>query len=299
MKDKFISKSIDIHKGKYDYSLVEYINTNTKVSIICPEHGIFNQTPKNHSHNHGCPKCSSKNKGDKFRKNISDFILKSNEIHFNKYLYDKSVYINNKKPLIIICPEHGEFLITPIHHYMGHGCKKCSGNHRRTTEEFIKDANIIHDCKYSYTNSNFISLKNSIDITCAKHGDFKQQAGHHIRGHGCPNCSSSNGEKIIKKWLDSNKIMYITQKKFNNCLSMKGKNLKFDFFVPILNLCIEFDGKQHFEPLEFFGGDEYFKILKRNDKLKDIYCMQNNIYLIRIKYDQDIEQILKQKIKII
>lgn len=296
MKEQFILKSTIIHDGKYDYSLVEYINTNSKVSIICPNHGVFNQTPKNHLHNHGCPKCSSEYKSTKFRKSISDFIFKSNEIHMNKYSYDKSIYVNNKKPLIVICPDHGDFSITPIHHYMGHGCKKCSKTHRRTTAEFIKESNYIHNNKYIYHKSNFISLKNNITITCIKHGDFTQQSSHHLRGHGCPSCSTSMGEKLIKEWLDSNNIKYISQNKFNGCLSKKGKKLKFDFFVPTLNLCIEFDGRQHFEPLEFFGGQKNFEIVKENDKIKDIYCLENNINLLRIKYDQNIEQILNQKI---
>ena len=296
MIDQFISKSNIIHNGKYDYSLVEYINTNTKVSIICPNHGVFNQTPKNHTHNHGCPKCASEEKGNKFRKNVSDFILKSNQIHMNKYSYEKSIYLNNKKPLIVICPLHGEFLIIPTHHYMGHGCKRCSNQHRRSTEEFITEANKVHNLKYGYSKASFINLKNVINIICPSHGDFKQQAGHHLRGHGCPNCSISNGEKFIKNWLDNQKIKYTGQKKFENCLSKKGKKLKFDFFIPYLNLCIEFDGKQHFEPSEFFGGQEKFEILKENDRIKDIYCIQNNIQLLRIKYDENIEQILKQKI---
>jgi hypothetical protein len=115
---------------------------------------------KNHVNKHGCPKCSAEYKASKFRKNISDFIFKSNEIHMNKYSYDKSIYVNNKKHLIVICPKHGEFLITPIHHYMGHGCKKCSGVHRRSTEEFIMESNNVHNFRYNYTKSTFITLKN-------------------------------------------------------------------------------------------------------------------------------------------
>ena len=299
MKDQFIKKSIIIHNGKYDYSMVEYINTNTKVSIICSKHGVFKQTPKNHINNHGCPKCALEYKSYKLREDIFYFISKSNKIHLNKYSYEKSFYKNNKTKLIVTCPFHGEFIITPIHHYRGHGCKKCTNQHRRSTKEFILECNKIHNNKYNYSESKFISLKNSVDIICNSHGNFKQQAGHHLRGHGCPGCSTSNGEKFIKKWLDNCGIKYITQSRFNDCLSLKGRKLKFDFFIPNLNLCIEFDGKQHFEPLEFFGGEKTFKILKENDSIKNIYCEKNNISLIRIKYNEDIEQVLKQKIKII
>jgi hypothetical protein len=299
MKDNFIEKSKIIHGSRYDYSKVVYINTNTKVSIICTKHGVFNQTPKNHINNHGCPKCSLEYMRIKLSEDVSYFISKSNKIHMNKYSYDKSIYINNKTKLIVVCPHHGDFLITPIHHYQGHGCKKCSHQHRRSTEEFILESNKIHNNKYDYNNSIFLSLKNSVNIICNIHGEFSQGAGHHLIGHGCPNCSLSHGEKFIKKWLDRNEIKYISQKKFDNCLSLKSKKLKFDFFLPTLNVCIEFDGKQHFEPLEFFGGEKTFKILKENDSIKNIYCEKNNISLIRIKYNEDIEQVLKQKIKII
>ena len=97
----------EIHNNKYDYSKVQYINSLTKIEIICPIHGTFFQKAIYHKR-HGCPKC-----GNVYRKNTTDFISEAKLIHNGKYGYDKSLYINNQTKLIITCDKHGEFLQTP------------------------------------------------------------------------------------------------------------------------------------------------------------------------------------------
>lgn len=115
----FIEKAKKLHDNKYDYSKAEYVNTNTKVCIICPEHGEFWQTPSNHLQGKGCPKCKGKNK------TTEEFIEKANIIHNNKYDYSKVEYKSNRTKVCIICPEHGEFWQTPHEHLHGCGCPKC------------------------------------------------------------------------------------------------------------------------------------------------------------------------------
>lgn len=302
--NRFIEKSTEIHSGKYDYSKVIYINTNSKVIISCPIHGDFLQTPKNHQRGHGCKKCSLIEKSKLFSNSLDYFILKSNQVHRHKYDYSKSIYINNKTKISIICKEHGEFKMNPSHHYNGHGCPSCSNNYRRKNEEFIKECLFIHNNKYIYK-SEFKSLKGKMLICCPIHGDFTQTSGHHLIGHGCPICSSSHGEKYIIEFLESNNIKYQREKTFEDCLSPIGRRLKFDFYIPEQNICIEYDGLQHFKPLEYFGGVKEFEKIKNNDKIKNIYCLDNGINLIRIKYlrpssnnKNRINQILTQKIKI-
>ena len=117
----FIEKSKQIHENKYDYSKVEYINTDTPVIISCKTHGDFKQIPDFHINRKcGCPKCSN---NVKF--NLLEFIDKSNQIHNNNYNYSKVDYINNKKPIIIICKKHGEFTQQPYVHLLNHGCPSC------------------------------------------------------------------------------------------------------------------------------------------------------------------------------
>lgn len=86
--------------------------------------------------------------------------------------------------------------------------------------------------------------------------------------------------------MDNNNIKYIKQKTFKECKDIKL--LKFDFYLPEYNMCIEFDGIQHFKPIERFGGIDGFKKTKQNDKTKNIYCDKNNIKLLRIKYNENI-----------
>ena len=111
---EFIEKAKRIHGDKYDYSKTEYINATTKVCIICPEHGEFWMTPNNHTHGthpQNCPKCVGG-----VRSNTDDFIKKAKELHGDKYDYSKVNYVNNKTKVCIICPEHGEFWVTPSNH---------------------------------------------------------------------------------------------------------------------------------------------------------------------------------------
>ena len=102
---------------------------------------------------------------------------------------------------------------------------------------------------------------------------------------GCSNCNESKGEKEIAKFLDKYKIVYDRQKKFAGCRNIF--ELPFDFYIPSMRTCIEFDGKQHFEPMEFFGGIPAYETLKINDNIKTEYCEDNYINLIRIRYDQE------------
>jgi hypothetical protein len=124
--DEFIEEANKIHNNKYDYSKVEYINTKTKVKIICPSHGEFEQIPKNHLKKSGCPKCASIFVGNMNRKNSKIFINEAKLLHGDKYDYSKVEYINAKTKIKIICPIHGEFEQMPdAHTKLKQGCPNC------------------------------------------------------------------------------------------------------------------------------------------------------------------------------
>ena len=114
---------------------------------------------------------------------------------------------------------------------------------------------------------------------------------------GCSVCSESKGEREIRKYLDNFKINYEKEYKFKDCRNILP--LRFDFYLPKYRTAIEFDGIQHYEPMEFFGGLEAYERLKKNDKIKSDYCEENYIDLIRIRYDQAdrIFEILKESLK--
>ena len=152
-KEQFITEANIIHNNKYNYSKIEYVNTNTKVCIICPEHGEFWQTPANHLKKHGCPKCSFEKNKDVNRSNANNFIKKAREIHGNRYDYSKIKYTNNRVEVCIVCPKHGEFWQTPHSHLCGCGCPNCQQSKLENKTKIILDnLNIknIQRCDSSY-----------------------------------------------------------------------------------------------------------------------------------------------------
>ena len=285
--ESFIKKSKKIHGDKYDYSLLDYINSNTKVKIICTIHGKFYQYPGHHiNRKYGCPKCSNR-----YNYSTIEFIEKSKQIHGDKYDYSLVDYKNNYTRIKIICLIHGIFEQKPNDHLSNHGCPNCIGRFK-TTEQFIQESNIIHNKKYDYSLLKYINSNTKVKIICPTHGVFEQKPTDHLCNHGCPSCNESKGEKMIKEQLEKFNINFETQKTFEKC---KNKyKLRFDFYLPNNNMCIEFDGEQHFKSVKHFGGEEGFKKVKMNDNIKNEYCKNNNINLLRIKYNENIEEKLKK-----
>jgi hypothetical protein len=283
--NEFIINAKKIHGNKYDYSLVNYINNEINIKIICPTHGEFLQRPSNHLSGKGCKYC----KDDKRRLNIDDILKKCNDKFNNKYVYDLSEYKNNNIKIKIICPIHGEFHQGIKDHLNGDGCPYCSGK-KMNTELFKKECNVTHNNKYDYSLVEYKSAFSKVKIICPTHGEFSQKPSIHLFGMGCPKCKSSKGETKIIKFLEENNIKYKYQKIFTEC---KLKTyLPFDFYLIDLNVCIEYDGEQHFRAVDYFGGDIAFEGRKLKDEIKNKYCLNNNIKLIRISYI-DIKNIKK------
>jgi len=293
----FIQKSKEKHGEKYNYSLVDYKTADNKVIIICPKHGIFEQLAYSHYSGVGCKKCSDEKKGFSLRKNTEDFIIQANIIHNNKYNYLPSKYIRAHNKLKIVCPKHGEFEQSPDNHLHGKGCKKCQIENTKknltlTNENFIQRASLIHDNYFNYDLCMYEHNNKKVKITCPKHGMFEQTPDNHLHGKGCKKCSSSKGEIIIRKLLNELDIKFYEQKTFDCCKSVNL--LPFDFYLKEFNVCIEYDGIQHFKSVEFFGGVKRFNERIKNDKIKTEYCIKNNIRLIRIKYSDKIEIKIKE-----
>ena len=274
-KDEFIRDCKLIHGEKYDYSLVEYTNNKTKVKIICPTHGVFEQRPINHLYGQSCSTCSNS-------LTTEEFLSNAKNVHGDKYDYSLVEYKNYVTKVKIICPTHGVFEQTPNNHLKGNLCYKCVFTHKKTTEEFVINAKNVHGDKYDYSLVEYKNSSSKVRIICPTHGIFEQRPNDHLNGNGCPSCKISKGESNIKMILDSNNIEYVQQYKFDGCRYIKP--LPFDFYLPQLNTCIEYDGIQHFEPIVFFGGKRGLSIRKRMDEIKNKYCLDNNIILIRINY---------------
>ena len=157
---------------------------------------------------------------------------------------------------------------------------------------FLKTANLIHNKKYDYSLTVYTKMTEKVIIICPLHGEFTQRPMDHINlKQGCPICRCSKGELSIKYFLDKNNIKYKQQKSFDDC--KYKKLLKFDFYLPEKNICIEYDGEQHYIEIDRWGGESRLKIIKDRDSIKNLYCLENNIKLIRIKYDDNIDEKLK------
>ena len=234
--DFYISKARKVHGDFYDYSLFEYKAYHEKVKIVCPIHGLFEQTVANHLSGFSCYLCSKDRSGMKHRSSQESFVEKSTVVHQNKYDYSKVLYRDTNTKVIIVCPVHG---------------------------------------------------------------DFHQDPKSHLRGIGCPKCRSSKGELRIRHFFNKYNICYTEQYRIKDCRNKRP--LPFDFAVfedeekTKLKCLVEFDGGQHTKPVQHFGGEKKFTMLKKHDNIKNNFCKEKSIQLVRIPqiaFD-NIENILK------
>lgn len=265
----FIVIANNIHNNKYKYPYNDYINNKTKIRIECSIHGIFLQTPNAHISGSGCPNCKKEFLSKLKTYDTKQFIEIANSIHNKKYTYLKTIYINSKEVVTITCPDHGDFEQTARDHLQGAGCPKCgkeriSNALKHNITIFIEKAFFIHGNRYDYSQSEYINSKTKLKIKCQIHGYFYQTPGNHLNGAGCPRCSESKGEKIISSILNKHNIKYIREYKIPNT----EYKLRYDFYLPDYNLLIEFQGIQHYEPVQTFGGEDAFKQLQFRDNFK-------------------------------
>ena len=287
--DSFIEKSKKIHNDFYDYSKTIYKNQDIKLKIICPTHGEFEQIPYHHLAGHKCKSCSINN--ERFYNAGDLFVKRANEKWNNFYDYSKIKYISARKKIIIICPLHGEFLQSPDTH-LKHKCLECSiiensDNQRGNTEDFIIQAKKIHGNLFNYNKVSYKGNKIKVEIICKEHGSFFQTPAGHLYGKGCSLCgNTSKKEKIIENILTDKNIKFIREKTFEGCKNINL--LRFDFYLPKYNICIEYDGIQHFKSIEIWGGEKKLLENKFRDSIKSNFCKLNKIKLIRINYKENL-----------
>ena len=206
--EEFIEDAKKVHGEKYDYSLVNYVNSKVKVKIICKEHGEFVQIPNSHLNGKGCPICGKETSSKKRR---LDFIKAAKLVHGDKYDYSLVNYVNGKTKVKIICPIHGEFEQIAENHLDGHGCSKCRSDKLRsngkTTEQFIEEAKKIHGERYDYSLVNYVNNKTKVKIICREHGVFEQFPTDHLKGYNCPKCKKSR-KKTTEQFIEESKLIH-------------------------------------------------------------------------------------------
>lgn len=292
-QDEFIRKAKEVHGDTYSYDLVKYTGNANKVSIICRIHGTYLQSPNSHLAGQGCKLCGNIAKGIKMQGDADEYIKKAKEVHGDTYDYSETHYIKNTLKIDIICKIHGKYKQSPWDHLRGNGCPKCrsakmSALQTKSAEWFIAAANKIHSNKYDYSEIDYVNTRTEVGIICPKHGKFFQLPKSHLKGSGCSKCRSSLGEIFIRKYFTEHAIPYISEYRIDGCV--RKNRLPFDFGVfydaerTNLRMLVEFDGEQHFRPCDRFGGEKAFKNMQIRDKIKNDYCLTNNIKLVRIPY---------------
>lgn len=278
-RSNFIEKATASHGIRYDYSNVVYTNNTTKVEIICPEHGPFWQTPKDHKRGRGCQKC---NGGGHTKKTTKEFIEGAQRIHERKYDYSKTKYGGSRQKVTIICKEHGEFNQIAGDHLRGSGCPTCWYNsissrlRSRTisTEEWIVLAKSVHNDAYNYSKINYTGVDNKVTIICKKHGEFEQVAYSHIKGHGCRTCMRGRTSKPEKELLDFIQSFGFDAYKTSNIIHPK----ELDVYIPKAKIAIEFCGL--FWHSEYINNDHHYHLKKLEA------CQKKGIRLITIFEDE-------------
>jgi hypothetical protein len=283
--EKFIFKAKNKHGDKYDYNLVEYINSETKVKIKCNTcNTIFEQIPYSHLSGCGCPKCYLQ----KYTSNVEEFIFKAKNKHEDKYDYSLVEYVNAGTKVKIKCNTCNTiFGQIPNSHLSGIGCRKCFfQKYTSNVEEFIFKAKNKHGDKYDYSLVEYVNAGTKSKIKCKSCNNiFEQKPNSHLSGIGCPKCKESKGEIKVTQYLTKKNISFIPKKTFK---TLRDKNPLFpDFYLDDHNLLIEYDGEGHYFPCFGSTPEEKQKNLEdcqRRDKIKNEWAKANNIPLLRIPY---------------
>lgn len=281
--------------------LEKYEGAHIKILHKCKIDGnTWKATPHSILCGGGCPECKKRILSDFRSITHHQYVERLNMV--NPYIEVIEEYKGACVNILHKCKiDNYKWSAKPGNVLHGCGCPKCAKNVKRTHEEYVelvskfnKDIEVVG----TYINGNTSILHRcKIDnrVWTARPADI-------LQGKGCPRCNSSHGEKQVLQWLERHDIYNIPQKTFDDC---RNKNvLPFDFYLPDFNICIEYDGEQHFEPVDFAGnGEEWalqqFNLVKHNDAIKTRYCQDNNIKLLRIPYFKDVETELSNFIHLI
>lgn len=281
----------------------KYINNKTKLKIRCKcgNEFITDFVTFRHKSKRQCDKCTNTKLRQERIKSNSQFLNEVYNLVGNEYIFLENY---NDARTKIKCKHNikdcgYEWLITPMDFLKGSRCPKCNGNAKKTQNDFLNEVYQLVGNDYTVIEI-YKNARTPIKIRHNKCGTiFNPTPNNFLRGTRCPRCMSntSEGEKIISKILDNKNIKYEIQYILDDC---KNKNtLPFDFYLPDYNLLIEYDGIQHFEPVDFAGkgikwAKKRLKYTQLNDNIKNQYCKDNNIPLLRIPYWEfdNIEKIL-------
>jgi len=278
--------------------LGKYINSRTKILMrheVCGTE--WEITPGNFLHGYRCPECYGTKKLTQ-----KDFEGRVAAMYGDDYTV-LGIYVNNQTKILMHHNKCGNsWKITPSDFHNGYGCPYCAGNKKKTDKQFKKEVFDLLGDEYTFLDS-YVNANTKLRVVHNICGTEYLVTPHNfLTDRRCPFCKSSKGENKVADFLIKNRIKFETEHMFEDLKDKK--HLRFDFYLPEYNICIEYDGKQHFKPATFGGiskerAEENLKICQKRDKMKTEYCKENGITLIRIPYTEfdNIKKILKEELK--
>lgn len=279
--------------------LEKYTNSRVKLSCKCMTHQQkFEMTSRELLKGRGCEMCQRENRSKGQQKTHGEFVSDLKKINPSVEILGE--YVGSANKIACRCRIDGSLWeATPNNLLRGSGCPECGLKRRtekraKTHEEFVEDIKAINaNIKIL---GNYINSKTKLLCECQLDGHkWESTPSDLLNGYGCPRCNASKGEKTIESVLSTKEIKYKCQHTFIDC--RHKYKLRFDFYLPETQTAIEFDGIQHFKPIDFFGGQPAFEQQQKRDGIKDRYCKENNIKLIRIPYtEKNIEAYLEEKL---
>lgn len=279
----------------------EYVGIKIPILHRCTVHDVlWKSSPDNILQGKGCELCRIDKIRNSKRKTMDWYIDQLSTKNPDVELVGN--YVDMHTPILHHCLLDDVYWdIAPTNALKGSHCPECwkrqiGDKNRKTPEQYVQDVKNMH--MYIEPMEDYVGAYIPILHKCSVCGAIWKPIPHNILGgRGCPGCVQSYKEQQISKWLFEHNIIYSPQYTFSDCVYKKM--LPFDFYLPDYNMCIEYDGEQHYKPIDFSGnGYEYaveqLQIIKLRDSIKTEYCMSNNIVLLRIPYWEDIEDVLSK-----
>ena len=277
-----------------------YLGMNKKTLFQCIKHNKYwKTTPDKPLSGCGCSDCKAEKIGNAYRKTHESFIKEMAIVNPNIEIC--SQYITSQTKIKCKCKICGHIWWTkPAHLSAGHGCPQCGFNkigdeRRKSTEDFIAELYKINP--YIEIFSDYKTCRDKIQCKCKLCGyQWMGTPSHLLQGEGCPACTKSSGERKIQEYLDVHHIPYDKTYTFDDLIGLGGRRLSYDFNLVLHNTLIEFQGKQHYQPIDFFGGKEQFEIQQEHDRRKKTYALSHGYNFLEIKYEDKecIDEILDE-----
>ena len=266
-----------------EYTFLDtYVNNYTKIKVKHNKCGYtYGVRPRDFFNGSRCPYCygNVKKTDAQFKQEVYDLVG-------NEYTFLDS-YVNKRTKLRVKHNKCGNiYKVKPDGFIYNHTrCPYCTGHIKKTDLQFKEEVSDLVGNEYTFLDS-YVNNKTKLRVKHTKCGNiYSVSPSNFLCGYHCPFCNSPKGETIITKLLNLLNINYEPQKTFND---LKDKDcLSYDFYIPDQNILIEYQGLQHYQPIDYFGGEEHFKTQQKHDKMKSDYAKDHHYNLITVPYTED------------